>query len=224
MDNYAITVLLITLVISFSLFQAYTYTNTLIERSSKITIHEIQDCGLELINSMKQSLIYGKHKLTLNPDIKLSLHKSIVILKIILNDVVIALYEIDYTILILSSRDISVNKDKALEFNNSSDFTIKILSNKSIAVLPFIKVINNYKANSYVIDIILPIVKVKGYTFGSIIKLSVKESLLEDEFYVNDVSTLIITVNNTSILSASVNRNCIVHYRIQTPKIILLRI
>ena len=224
MNTYATTVILLVLVTSISLLQAYSYTQTLLLGSIELSGEILYDYGLKLVNSVRYSLIHGGCKLTIHRDITLSTYNSsIVLFEIVLDETTIAVYEVKYTPLIVTGRYRSVG-DVTVNVCVNSDFTVN-RGRYYTVISPFIRIDYTYTGtNTILLNIVMPVFKVKGCSWGSTLKLSVRENVLEDSMFVDRDTILKVLVNGALALKLNVSKNTIIHYRIQIPKVIILRI
>ncbi|HIQ03711.1 MAG TPA: hypothetical protein EYH40_04765 [Desulfurococcales archaeon] len=223
MNAHATTIILLVLATSISLLQAYSYTQTLLFNSIELNSEILYDYGLKLVNSVRYSLIHGGCKLTIHRDITLSTYNSIVLFEIVFGETTIAVYEVKYTSLIVAGRYQSVG-DVTVDVCVNSDFTVNHGRYYTV-ISPFIRIDYTYTGtNTILLSIVMPVFKVKGCSWGSTLKLSVRENVLEDSMFVDRDTILKVLVNGALALKLNVSKNTIIHYRIQIPKVIILRI
>lgn len=223
MNVYAIIIVLLILVTSISLLQAYSYTQTILLSSIELSGETLYDYGLKIVNSIKYSLIHGECKLTVHKDIMLSTYNLTLLLEILLGKTAIAVYEVKYTPLIITGRYRSIS-NVTVSICVNPDFTVNH-SEYYTVILPFIRIDYTYTdTNTILLSMVMPMIRVKGCNWGSTLKLSARENVLEDSVFVDEDTTLKVLVNGTVIFALNIGRGTVIHYYIQIPKVVILRI
>ncbi len=225
MNIQVTSIILLTLVISVSVFQAYSYTQTLLSQCSKTSTNELYNHAIELSNAIEQSLIYGKYEIMLPKEIYVNTSNYVLILEITVDNVTTAFYEISYTPVILASKCINVTKVTAvIEINDGSKFLIRTSDNNTFTILPYVRVKTAFSNSTMFLNIMIPIIKCTGSKLGEIFKLRSKGNGLEDNIFVDKDSTLSVVANGTIISSFNIQSGTIVQCRVTTPEVTITRI